>query len=134
MFETLICKERFKQFSALSCCSVVVVLLSACSGTATKPTAQPTEVDLLSGLGKHHYPITIAKPEAQPYFDQGMVLAYGFNHSEAVKSFQVAYTINPAVRCAIGAKPKLANAGKGPRGGSCPTTIPASLGGCGHPT
>ena len=32
--------------------------------------------------------ITTAQPEAQAYFDQGLGLAWGFNHAEARRSFQ----------------------------------------------
>ncbi|MBK6830520.1 MAG: hypothetical protein IPG92_07165 [Flavobacteriales bacterium] len=49
---------------------------------------------MLPGLGVLSYPITIdpALPAArrdsiQRYFDQGLVLAYGFNHAEAARSF-----------------------------------------------
>jgi hypothetical protein len=42
---------------------------------------------LFSGMGILHYPITTNNPEAQKYFDQGLLLAYGFNHAEAGRSF-----------------------------------------------
>src|SRR3712207_8811306 len=38
------------------------------------------EVRLLEGLGEFHLPVTTSVPEAQKYFDQGMILVYGFNH------------------------------------------------------
>src|SRR5688572_26868908 len=48
----------------------------------------------LPGLDQIHVPITInsALPQArrdsvQRYFDQGLLLAYGFNHAEAARSF-----------------------------------------------
>jgi tetratricopeptide (TPR) repeat protein len=40
------------------------------------------------GLGVHHHPITTSSAEAQKFFDQGLVLLYGFNHDEAAKSFR----------------------------------------------
>lgn len=50
---------------------------------------------LLKGLGTHHHPIATASPEAQRFFDQGLILAYGFNHEEAVRSFQRAAELDP---------------------------------------
>jgi tetratricopeptide (TPR) repeat protein len=43
---------------------------------------------LYTDLGTYHMAITAAAPEAQQYFDQGLRLTYGFNHAEAVASFQ----------------------------------------------
>ena len=43
---------------------------------------------LMSGFGKVHHRISTQKPEAQRFFDQGLNLMYGFNHEEAVRSFQ----------------------------------------------
>lgn len=43
---------------------------------------------LLPGMGHLHHPIATSNPEAQRFFDQGLTLVYGFNHEEAVRSFQ----------------------------------------------
>ena len=43
---------------------------------------------LFDNLGNYHLPITTNSELAQNYFDQGIVLAYGFNHEEAFRSFQ----------------------------------------------
>lgn len=53
---------------------------------------------LLDGLGGFHYPIT-ANAEAQRWFDQGMVLAWGFNHDAAARSFLMGTQADPA--CAM---------------------------------
>ncbi|MBV7529258.1 M48 family metallopeptidase [Chitinophaga sp. sic0106] len=42
---------------------------------------------LLKGLEGIDFKITTRVPEAQTYFNQGMMLAYGFNHAEAARSF-----------------------------------------------
>ena len=42
---------------------------------------------LLEGLGQTHREIKTGAPLAQKYFDQGLRLAYGFNHEEAKRSF-----------------------------------------------
>jgi tetratricopeptide (TPR) repeat protein len=61
--------------------------------------ASATPARVFEGLGRVHMPITTANPRAQTYFDQGLALAYGFNHAEAAKSFQAARDIDPS--CAL---------------------------------
>ncbi|MEM9091358.1 MAG: hypothetical protein AAGC93_21795 [Cyanobacteria bacterium P01_F01_bin.53] len=56
-------------------------------------------VPLLENLGEHHHPITTESPLAQRYFNQGLVLAYSFNHAESVRSFQAATEADP--NCAM---------------------------------
>ena len=51
---------------------------------------------LFSDLGDHHLTITTREPLAQRYFDQGLILAYGFNHAEAVRSFREAQRLDPS--------------------------------------
>jgi tetratricopeptide (TPR) repeat protein len=45
---------------------------------------------LFGGMGSHHHAITTKSRQAQRYFDQGLTLAYAFNHSEAIRSFRAA--------------------------------------------
>lgn len=45
---------------------------------------------LFEGMGNLSYPIETDKSVVQEYFDQGMVLSYGFNHAEAARSFYYA--------------------------------------------
>lgn len=52
-------------------------------------------VPLFEGLGQIHYPVTTTSKLAQRYFDQGLLLAYGFNHAEAARSFQEAARQDP---------------------------------------
>ncbi|HUF74190.1 MAG TPA: hypothetical protein VMR74_15000 [Gammaproteobacteria bacterium] len=54
---------------------------------------------LFSGMGPYHREITTSDPGAQRYFDQGMVLAFGFNHAEAIRSFRAAQRLDP--ECAM---------------------------------
>jgi tetratricopeptide (TPR) repeat protein len=42
---------------------------------------------LFSGLEGIRFPITTKSQKAQQYFDQGLMLSYGFNHAEAARSF-----------------------------------------------
>lgn len=45
---------------------------------------------LFDGLGDWRFPISTKDTLVQKYFDQGLVLAYGFNHAEAARSFYYA--------------------------------------------
>ena len=50
---------------------------------------------LLEDLGNHSHPITTEVAEAQRFFDQGLVLAFGFNYPGALRSFRVAQRLDP---------------------------------------
>ena len=54
---------------------------------------------LFDGMGDHQRAITTSSSEAQRYFDQGMVLAFGFNHAEAIRSFRAAQRLDD--QCAM---------------------------------
>ena len=53
-----------------------------------RPAESPNApgVPLYDNLGQFHVAITTTNAQAQRYFDQGMRLAYAFNHAEAVAS------------------------------------------------
>ncbi len=53
------------------------------------------EPPLWDNLGTLSYPITTSNPMAQKYFDQGLRLAYGFNHAEARRAFRKAQKLDP---------------------------------------
>ena len=50
---------------------------------------------LWDNLGSLSMPITTANPRAQRYFDQGLRLAYAFNHAEARRAFRAAQGTDP---------------------------------------
>lgn len=77
---------------------VVLALLSACTSVTKSPT-QPLSAPLFDDLGTHHHAISTDVPLAQRYFDQGLILAYGFNHAEALRSFEAAAKLDP--NCAM---------------------------------
>jgi len=54
---------------------------------------------LFDGMGDYSHPISSTVPGVQQYFDQGMVLAFGFNHAEAIRSFKAAQRLDDD--CAI---------------------------------
>ncbi len=61
--------------------------------------AHTSTAPLLDKLGTYHHPISTKNPQAQRYFDQGLLLAYGFNHAEADRSFKEAAKLDP--NCAM---------------------------------
>ncbi|NJR39615.1 MAG: hypothetical protein HC781_13375 [Leptolyngbyaceae cyanobacterium CSU_1_4] len=54
----------------------------------------PISVPIFNQLGNHHHAISTKNSQAQRYFDQGLILTYGFNHAEALRSFQQAATLD----------------------------------------
>jgi tetratricopeptide (TPR) repeat protein len=66
---------------------------------ASQTLAQRAGAPLFTGMGAFHMPITTSDTDAQRYFDQGMVLAFGFNHAESIRSFRAAQTLDPG--CAM---------------------------------
>lgn len=85
--------------------SACLLAFSACGKSETKISVnQPESVEsvakkagapLFEGMGDFHRAITTANPQAQKYFDQGMVLAFGFNHAESIRSFKAAQNLDP---------------------------------------
>jgi len=61
---------------------LVLLLFFACNPGKKK------EAPLFDNLGTHNFPITTNSELAQKYFNQGIILAYGFNHEEAFRSFE----------------------------------------------
>ena len=73
-------------------------------GLHAAPAAGPTAYDeavppLFDNLGRHTWPITSRTPQVQAFFDQGLRLAYGFNHAEARRAFRQAQRLDPS--CAM---------------------------------
>ena len=53
------------------------------------------ETEPYYNLGAYHRPIETPSPQAQVWFDRGMVWAYAFNHEEAVRCFERALELDP---------------------------------------
>jgi tetratricopeptide (TPR) repeat protein len=67
----------------------------AAPGAAHVPAAK-----LLDGVaGTFHRAVGTKSEEAQRFFDQGLTFVYGFNHEEAIRSFQKAAELDP--QCAM---------------------------------
>lgn len=54
---------------------------------------------LFEGMGDYSRSITTSVAGAKRYFNQGMVLAFGFNHAESIRSFRAAQKLDP--ECAM---------------------------------
>lgn len=78
-----------------SCCSLLLKAAEpdapAAKGTATE--SQPLKK--YPGFTGYQRKVTTSSPEAQEYFNQGIQLLYGFNHDEAIRSFEQAAAIDP---------------------------------------
>ena len=76
---------------------LLLVLLMAALGCSAKKSTETAErkAPLFDDLGKHHVAITTKSELAQRYFDQGLILAYGFNHAEAGRAFGEAARLDP---------------------------------------
>lgn len=68
------------------------------TGAGAASAAQPTTAPFFEGLDGHPNAIESKHPLVQRYFDQGLMLLYGFNPAEAVRSLQAALVLDP--RCA----------------------------------
>ncbi|MEO7725154.1 MAG: hypothetical protein ABIU29_10815 [Chthoniobacterales bacterium] len=52
-----------------------------------------------AGLGSYQHKVTTDSEKAQRYFNQGLAFYHGFNHGEAIRSFQAAAALDP--KCAM---------------------------------
>lgn len=66
---------------------------------AESAPAGKVRAPLFDDIGRHHHTITTRSPEAQRYFDQGLMLVFNFNHKEAIRSFRAAAELDP--QCAM---------------------------------
>jgi len=75
----------------------VLVSLAACSPKVETDAELATRAGapLFEGMGAFHRGVDTKDPAAQRYFNQGMVLAFGFNHAESIRSFRAAQKLDP---------------------------------------
>jgi tetratricopeptide (TPR) repeat protein len=74
-------------------------IVSDMKSASDQQSNQKVEAPLFDGMGDFHHPITTSNSLAQRFFDQGMVLAFGFNHAESIRSFKAAQVLDP--ECAM---------------------------------
>lgn len=63
------------------------------------PDIAPVGATMLEGLGGYSMPVSTNHPEVQRWFDQALMLTYGFNHDAAERSYLRALELDP--ECAM---------------------------------
>lgn len=86
------------------CLALLACALSGCerradNATLAAPSPDAAVPPLLDGFGDLHRDVGTRVPEAQRYFDQGLRMAYGFNHEAAGRAFAQAARLDP--QCAM---------------------------------
>lgn len=86
--------------------SIIAAFLFFAGCTASAPDPAPSSEPAaiaeprFPGLGSYSRKITTLSPDAQAYFDQGLLLLYAFNHDEAIRSFRQATRLDPSAAMA----------------------------------
>ena len=78
---------------------IVLALLAGCRPSARDDSGAAAAPPLFDTFGDLHRDIGTSVPQAQRYFDQGLRLAYGFNHEAAARAFAEAERLDP--KCAM---------------------------------
>ena len=85
---------------------LLAIVLASCTTSASRPAAEAGTADplpLFDTFGDLHRDIGSPVPAAQRYFDQGLRMAYGFNHEAAGRAFAEAGRLDPdCAMCAWG--------------------------------
>jgi hypothetical protein len=70
------------------------------------PVSKASDVmPLYEDLTGPRLPVTTSSEQARRYFNQGLLLTYGFNHAGAVRSFREAQRLDPKCALCGGARP-----------------------------
>ncbi len=85
-----------RHLSVLIVASIALLLAAACRPDAAPPPAPVVaQAPRVEHVGEAHLAITTREPLAQQYFDQGLRLAYAFDHAEALRAFSEAARLDP---------------------------------------
>jgi hypothetical protein len=87
------------RYALLPVVIAAVLTLAACEANAPKQAAATPAPPLFETFGELHRDIGTQVPGAQRYFDQGLRMAYGFNHQAAGNAFAEAARLDPS--CAM---------------------------------
>ena len=79
----------------LGICLSFPIAIGKAALTKDYQSSQSPSIDLFNQLGNHSHPISTNSKLAQTYFDQGLTLAFGFNHAEASRYFNQAAQLDP---------------------------------------
>src|SRR5437660_12194339 len=97
--------------SVIAVIGVALILIGAAFGQTQQATpshvhysepdqpSQPSPTGALAprlqNLGSHRFPVTTRNRQAQLFINQGVNLAYAFNHAEAERAFREAARLDP---------------------------------------
>jgi tetratricopeptide (TPR) repeat protein len=99
----LVATRRPRNYVIVLGCLFAALVLGFAAYLLREPRpSQPTEPlfgDLGSDLGHHTRKVTTTSALSQKYFDQGLAFLYGFNYTEAARSFEAAAACDP--KCAM---------------------------------
>jgi tetratricopeptide (TPR) repeat protein len=89
---------------ALLLAATVLLAFGGCRpDTAKSPAPPAVQAPRIERVGDAHLAITTREPLAQQFFDQGLRLAYAFDHAEAYRAFGEAARLDPTcAMCAWG--------------------------------
>lgn len=74
---------------------IFLIFLKFPLNSLAETTTGKLQAPLFNNLGYLHFPVSTKVPLAQRFFDQGMVLYYGFEWSESIRSFKEAVRLDP---------------------------------------
>ncbi|KTC81358.1 tetratricopeptide repeat protein [Legionella brunensis] len=74
---------------------LVMIFFSSIHFSFAKIQQTKLEAPLFDDLGSIDFPISTQVPLAQRFFDQGLILYYGFEWGEAIRSFKAATKLDP---------------------------------------
>lgn len=79
--------------------SLLVAGLACAAAVSAQEPAPTKSANLYPGFDAYTRKVTTNSPEAQRWFDQGIQLLYGYNHDEAIRSFEQCAAVDPT--CAM---------------------------------
>jgi tetratricopeptide (TPR) repeat protein len=96
----VVVRVKYHGFAGVAVLVITALLfldLATASPLAELKTPLPGETGskLVTGLQTYEFKITTNAKEAQAWFNQGLILLYGFNHGEAIRSFREAAARDP---------------------------------------
>src|ERR1700733_10813756 len=93
-----ILKAKYYVLTAL-CCLALASSLAFYVHLVTRQSQMAPSEPFFDRLGSYSRKVTTRSALAQRYFDQGLAFLYGFNHDEAIRSFEAAAACDP--QCAM---------------------------------
>lgn len=87
--------SRFMLATMLLACTFSTVCSQQQEKTESKHLFENQMAPLLDGMGDHHFETSSDDTLVARYFDQGIMLSYGFNHAEAERTFRQIAMLDP---------------------------------------